>query len=118
MLCKWRELRYAIDMYPIMGYNKGRKRGFMSRTAMIRVRTEPKVKLAAEKIFKQLGISASAAINMFYQQVVVEKGLPFALRVPNVSSMQAIQQMKAGKGTRYKSSKAMFDDILGKGWDK
>ena len=44
---------------------------------MIRARTEPKLKERAEKILRKLGISPSEAINIFYHQVVLNKGIPF-----------------------------------------
>jgi len=47
------------------------------RTAMIRARTEPGLKKRAEAILNKLGISASDAINMYYSQIVLRKGIPF-----------------------------------------
>lgn len=47
------------------------------RTAMIRARTEPSLKRKAEAILHKLGISASDAINMYYSQIVLRKGIPF-----------------------------------------
>ena len=47
------------------------------RTAMIRARTEPRLKQKAEHILAMLGVSASDAINIFYQQIVLHKGIPF-----------------------------------------
>ncbi len=49
------------------------------RTASIYVRTEPQLKKDAERILDELGISASDAINMFYKEIVREKGLPLNL---------------------------------------
>ena len=40
-------------------------------------RTEKLLKEKAEAVFSDLGISTSAAINMFLKQVVRERGLPF-----------------------------------------
>jgi DNA-damage-inducible protein J len=90
----------------------------MAKSAMIRVRTEPDVKAAAEKIFSKLGISASAAVNMFYRQVAANRGLPFEARLPNAQSKKAIQEIKSGKSTRYASTQQLFEDVLGKDWDK
>lgn len=47
------------------------------RTAMIRARTEPNLKQQAERILAMLGVSASDAINIFYKQIVLNKGIPF-----------------------------------------
>lgn len=51
------------------------------RTANIRARTEPGLKQKAEKILRLLGLSPSDAINIFYQQVVLHKGIPFPINL-------------------------------------
>lgn len=38
---------------------------------------DPKIKASAEAIFKQMGLSSSAAIKMFLNQVAVRKEIPF-----------------------------------------
>jgi DNA-damage-inducible protein J len=53
----------------------------MARTAMIRARTEAELKSDVEGIFKELGLSATEAINLFYRQVRLKKGLPFEVRM-------------------------------------
>jgi DNA-damage-inducible protein J len=49
------------------------------RTAMIRARTEPNLKQEAERILAALGVSASEAINIFYKQIILHKGIPFSI---------------------------------------
>ena len=49
------------------------------RTAMIRARTDPELKGKAEKILRKLGVSPSDAINIFYNQIVIHKGIPFEI---------------------------------------
>ncbi|MBR1684312.1 MAG: type II toxin-antitoxin system RelB/DinJ family antitoxin [Clostridia bacterium] len=49
----------------------------MARSANVMVRVEPDVKEKAEMVMSQLGLSASTAINLFYRQMIVERGLPF-----------------------------------------
>ncbi len=36
----------------------------------------------AEYILAQLGMSASAAITYYYQQIILHKGIPFSLKLP------------------------------------
>ena len=55
----------------------------MAKTAMIRARTEPSLKEEVENILEKLGMSSTEAINMFYRQVKLRKGLPFDVRIPN-----------------------------------
>jgi addiction module RelB/DinJ family antitoxin len=48
-----------------------------AKTAMIRARTTPNLKKEAEGILQKLGLNPSDAINLFYTQIVINKGIPF-----------------------------------------
>lgn len=52
------------------------------KTATLYARIEPDVKEQAETILSELGIPASNAINMFYKQVIMHRGLPFEVKLP------------------------------------
>ena len=54
----------------------------MAKTANLYVRIEPEVKNQAESILKALGIPVSNAINMFYKQIVLQRGIPFEVKLP------------------------------------
>ena len=56
---------------------KERKR--TDNTAQIRVRTDPGLKREAETIIYDLGLTPSAAITVFYKQIIRVGGLPFSL---------------------------------------
>ena len=70
----------------------------MAKTEMIRARVEPELKREAEELFSALGLSATEAITLFYKQVTLHRGLPFAVRTPNVDTIQALQQARDGVG--------------------
>ena len=53
-----------------------------TKTANLHARIEPDVKEQAENILSALGIPASNAINMFYKQIILHKGLPFEVKIP------------------------------------
>ncbi len=53
----------------------------MAKTESLYVRMEPELKEQAEDILSSLGISASSAINMFYRQIVLKRGIPFELKL-------------------------------------
>ena len=55
----------------------------MTKSAMIRARMDPNLKEEVERILQELGLSATQAITLFYQQVRLSKGLPFEVRLPN-----------------------------------
>ena len=44
-------------------------------------RIDTDLKNNAEGILSQLGISPSSAIQMFYSQIILKKGIPFELRL-------------------------------------
>ncbi len=54
----------------------------MAKTANLYARIEPEVKKNAEIILDTLGIPVSNAINMFYKQIILQRGIPFDLKVP------------------------------------
>lgn len=51
------------------------------KSANVYARIEPEVKDQAESILASLGIPASNAINMFYKQIILHRGLPFAVQL-------------------------------------
>lgn len=95
----------------------------MSKTANLYVRIEPELKENAEQILSALGIPASNAINMFYKQIILQKGLPFEVKLPsdtvlNFNSLseqeldselqKGIEDIKNGKS---KPARQAFADI-------
>lgn len=60
-----------------------------SKTANLYTRIEPDLKSQAEAILAGLGVSVSNAINMFYRQIVMHRGLPFAVQYPTQISPKA-----------------------------
>ena len=64
----------------------------MSKTAVITARIEPGLKESVEQIFERLGITTTQAITLFLRQVELQQGLPFTLKVPNATTVAALQQ--------------------------
>lgn len=54
----------------------------MAKSSNLYARIEPEVKEKAESILSALGIPVSNAINMFYKQIILQRGIPFELKVP------------------------------------
>ena len=69
----------------------------MTKSEMIRARVEPTLKREAEMVFSQLGLSPTQAIRLFYKQVTLQHGLPFAVKVPNAETREALRQAYAGE---------------------
>ena len=81
----------------------------MPKTAVISARIDPELKHAVEEVFKELGLTATQAITLFYKQVELERGLPFAVRVPNDVTMEALEQARTRQGLE---SFNTLDDLL------
>ena len=54
----------------------------MAKTANLYARIEPELKEQAETILAALGIPASNAITMFYKQTILQRGIPFEMKLP------------------------------------
>ena len=79
---------------------------------MIRARIEPKLKNDAEKVFLKLGLSSSEAIQLFYAQVKLHRGLPFLVSIPNKTTLETIHGADNGKNiVRMKDAKDIFKKL-------
>ena len=60
----------------------------------LNIRTDKNVKAAAEKIFEELGLNMTTAVNIFLRQTIRENGIPFDLKlnVPNETTIAAIEE--------------------------
>jgi len=83
----------------------------MSKAATVQARVDIKLKMQADDVLKKIGLTASQVINALYAQIVMRKGIPFELKIPNESTLSAIDELESGKGKRFSSFKAMIDDV-------
>ena len=54
----------------------------MARTSNVFARVEPDIKEQAEAILAELGIPMSNAVGMFLRQIVMQRGIPFEMKLP------------------------------------
>lgn len=84
----------------------------MLKTQIINARVQPELKRSAEIILRSLGVSTTDAISMFLSQVVLNRGIPFPIKLPNKETRDAIKAFKAGKGVKkYRTTQQMMDDL-------
>lgn len=83
----------------------------MSKATTIQARIEPELKEKADAILKKVGITASQAINALYAQIVMRKGMPFELKIPNKKTKDAMNELNQGGGRSFSSFQAMIDDL-------
>ena len=82
-----------------------------TKTSTARALLDPEVKKQAEAILKELGLSVSKSFELFYRQVIAQRGLPFEVNVPNEKTMKAIENSRQGKGKRFSTDQELFDDL-------
>ena len=89
----------------------------MAKTANLYARIEPDVKEQAESILSALGIPVSNAINMFYKQIILQRGIPFEMKLPahpllDLSELTG-EQLDAELEKGYADVKAGRDKLAG-----
>lgn len=94
-----------------------------TKSANLYARIEPEVKEQAEGILSALGIPTSNAINMFYKQIILQRGIPFDVKIPSsrpidmstLSEEKMDQELEKGyadmKTGRTKPASKAFADI-------
>ena len=88
----------TLTVYPICAtLFKNKWRCAMGKTSTIRARIEPDLKNKAEHIFRQLGLTTTQAITLFYKQVELRKGLPFDVAISNEITRQTLDDTDAGR---------------------
>ena len=95
----------------------------MAKSANLYARIEPELKEQAESILAALGIPASNAITMFYKQIILQRGMPFDIKLPaarplDVSTLtdeQLNAELEKGfadiAAGRTRPAKQVFEDI-------
>ena len=97
-----------LDYVAQTGYNVN----MSTKAATIRARVTPELKTSAEGIFKELGLSTTEAITLFYRQVTLRKGLPFEVRIPNEETVETMRKTDAGEDLHYaESAEDLFEQL-------
>jgi DNA-damage-inducible protein J len=66
------------------------------KNAIINARIESDLKGDVEAILKQLGLNATQAITLFYQQIRLYNGIPFEIKIPNEETRRVIEESRKG----------------------
>ena len=75
-------------------------------TAMT-LRIDSNVKEEAAHYLSQIGLTTSEAVRLFLHSVVLHKGIPFELKVPNAVTEQALRDVEAGLNTEKMTLEAL-----------
>lgn len=66
----------------------------MAKAVNVSIRIDEDVKKASEELFGDLGLTLSAAVNVFLRQALRHGGLPFDVKVdvPNATTLAAMDE--------------------------
>lgn len=60
-----------------------------TKTSTVRARIAPKLKKDAEDILETLGLTTTQAITLFFNQIILHKGLPLDLQIHKTAKNEA-----------------------------
>ena len=75
------------------------------------IRVEETSYQQAKEILSKMGLNYSQAISVFNNMIVLNKGLPFELKIPNNDTKQALHELETKKGKSFKNIDELFDDL-------
>ena len=79
--------------------------------ANINIRIDDQIKKNAENVFSKIGLTPTAAITLFYHQVIRTNSIPFELKanIPNKETLEAIEEVE--KMENNSSNAKTFDSV-------
>jgi DNA-damage-inducible protein J len=83
----------------------------ISKSSVIHARVEPTLKIETEKTLNELGLNMTQAINIFFQQIKLHKGLPFEVKIPNAKTKKALKEAKNRIGKSFNTVDELFEDL-------
>ena len=83
----------------------------MPTDTVVRARIDSETKARATEALNAMGLSVSDAIRLLLMRVADERRLPFVVRAPNPATRKAMKELDEGKGKRFESAEALFEDL-------
>ncbi len=83
----------------------------MNADALVRARIPQDTKDRAVAALDKMGLSTSDVIRLVMMRVAEEGKLPFEVRTPNAATRRSMAQLESGKGERFESADALFEDL-------
>lgn len=94
--------RYSLDRHP--------EDLTMRADAVVKARIPVETKERATAALERMGLSVSDVIRLTLMRVAEEGRLPFDVAIPNATTRKAMKELDAGKGKRFDSVEALFDE--------
>ena len=82
----------------------------MSKTQTT-IRVDEENYLKAREILSQIGLNYSQAVSIFNNMIVLNKGLPFELKIPNSQTRQALHELEVRDGKTFDNVDELFADL-------
>ena len=84
----------------------------MAKTTTISARIDPNIKKQAEQVFRELGLTSSQAITLFYTQVELQQGLPFIVKIPNALTAETLETARSRSNIEsFNTVEDLFEDL-------
>ena len=69
------------------------------------------LKEKARKILSRYGLSLSDAVNIFLAQVVLERGIPFPVKIPNEETRKVLEEVRKGENLEELSLEELTSEV-------
>jgi len=85
----------------------------MTTTAdtFVRARIDSDTKAKASTALQAMGLSVSDALRILLRRVATDQAFPLELKVPNVETRAAIEELEAGRGHRAASIEELMEQL-------
>lgn len=80
-------------------------------STMLHIRVDQKLKEKATETLDQMGLSLSEAVRLLLTRIVVERALPFEVRVPNAATIAAMEAGDRGEVSKASSVAEMMKQL-------
>ena len=89
----------------------------MSKSFMIRARIEPDLNYKVEKILHKIGLNTTQAITIFYKRILMDKGIPFEVKIPNATTRKVFEETDNGIDIHTSKDTKTFLKDVGLRWE-
>jgi DNA-damage-inducible protein J len=81
-------------------------------TTTLNTRIDAKSKERARKILDCLGLTMSEAITLYFRQIILRRGIPFDVEIPNELTARTLRDSRKGRGLhRAANVDALFREL-------
>ena len=75
------------------------------------IRVDEEADRKAKKILDDIGLTYSQAINVFNKMIVLNKGIPFDVKLPTKETEIALNELAKKQGKTFKNTDDLFKDL-------